>query len=406
MNVVCVMGLGYIGLPTATTLARCDFKVFGFDSQERVRAHVRSGKAHIVEPGLQDWLEEAIASQNLSVVDEPVAADVFIICVPTPVQKAGARKVPDLTFVENATDTIAPLLKPGDLVILESTSPIGTTRRLAERVHSRLNQKPGSFHFAYCPERVLPGRIAEELVQNDRVVGGVDGASTEKAAAFYRAWVSGKVLETTAETAEMTKLAENSFRDLNIAFANELSMICDDFAIDPYELIELANRHPRVNILQPGPGVGGHCIAVDPWFLVDSSAERAKIIRAGREVNDSKTEYVVDKVKSAARRFRQDEGRSPKIAAFGLAFKPDIDDVRESPAMAIAEELRRSGEEVLFVDPYVEAREGLELTTAEKALQDADLNLLLVKHRPFLQLQFPVEGTLDFCGLLKCKAAP
>ena len=337
---VCVVGLGYIGLPTASLLATKGFQVYGIDVNESAVEMINSGKVHIYEPDLDIMVKAAVQSGNLKAGIVPETSDIFILAVPTPFKD---DHKPDLTYVEQATKTIAPYIKPGDLVILESTSPVGTTEKVTEwileeredlTVTEEINSNKGVFFVAHCPERVLPGHILRELVENDRIIGGINQNSTKKTVDFYKKFVKGKILETNARTAEMAKLTENSFRDVNIAFANELSMICDELNINVWELIGLANRHPRVNILQPGPGVGGHCIAVDPWFIVDAAPEQAKLIHTARQVNDYKPGYVIDKIREKADKFK-----NPIIACLGLAFKANIDDLRESPSVEIVEYL-------------------------------------------------------------------
>jgi UDP-N-acetyl-D-mannosaminuronic acid dehydrogenase len=326
-----------------------------------------------------------------------------MVCVPTPFHEGEGIPQPNIDYVLAATRSIAPLLKAGDLVILESTSPVGTTERMAQELRQAGVDTAG-IHIAYCPERVLPGKIMKELVENDRVVGGVTPACTEAVSAFYRSFVTGEVLETDAPTAEMCKLTENSYRDVNIAFANELSLLCAKSGINVWRLIELANRHPRVNILQPGTGVGGHCIAVDPWFIVASDPENARIIRTAREVNNYKTEWVIDQIKAAADAVAR-AGDKPRIACFGLAFKPDIDDLRESPALHVAEALVAAGYDVLAVEPNIEAHDGLAFRSAEAALLEANVVALLVKHRPLAALAeagaLSGRNVLDFCGILR-----
>ncbi|WP_018176942.1 UDP-N-acetyl-D-mannosamine dehydrogenase [Thioalkalivibrio sp. AKL8] len=401
---VTVLGLGYIGLPTASLLATRGFKVHGVDVRPEVVETINEGNIHIVEPELDVLVRSAVHSGQLRASTDPVAADVFLIAVPTPFMDG---KQPDLSYVEAATRALAEMLEPGNLVILESTSPVGTTERVAEWIaETRPDLGPGAVRVAHCPERVLPGRIIQELVENDRVVGGLDQTSTEEAAAFYREFVSGEVLLTTARTAEMAKLTENTFRDVNIALANELSLICDRLEIDVWRLIELANRHPRVNVLQPGPGVGGHCIAVDPWFIVDAAPEQARLIRMAREVNDSKPEHVVEQVVERASRLKE-----PVIACLGLAYKPDVDDLRESPALQIVERLAaQSPGKLLAVEPYIEAlpaglqEQGVVGTSLDEALQLADIIVALVPHRPFRSVPAArIQGKMivDACGLLR-----
>jgi len=378
---ICVIGLGYIGLPTASLLGTKGFKVHGVDTAAHVVETINQGRIHIVEPDLDILVKSAVQAGNLKAGLEPVAADVFIIAVPTPF-KDGHQ--PDLTYVEAATRMIAPVVRPGNLVILESTSPVGTTDGVVARILREAGHNVDSeVYVAHCPERVLPGRILVELVENDRIVGGVNELATEQAVDFYRSFVRGEVLATDSRTAEMAKLTENSFRDVNIAFANELSLICDQEGINVWRLIELANRHPRVNILQPGPGVGGHCIAVDPWFIVARTPEQARLIRTAREVNDSKPDWVINKVKASAARFKH-----PVIGCLGLAFKADVDDLRESPALAIVRRLMREHVgEVLVAEPNLKQHAELELLPYEQVVARSDIILVLVDHRPFRRLR-------------------
>lgn len=384
MKNVCVVGLGYIGLPTAMLIANSGFKVYGMDPVERVVETVNRGEIHIVEPGLAAYVKKAVSSGNLHADVKPHEADVFILAVPTPFK---GDKEPDLSFVELATREIASYVKEGNLIILESTSPVGTTEKVRVWLfEERMDLVGKPVYFAHCPERVLPGKIVEELPHNDRIIGGIDEESTKKTIEFYSRFVTGALLPTDARTAEMAKLTENSFRDVNIAFANELSIICDKLGIDVWELIRLANRHPRVNILQPGPGVGGHCIAVDPWFIVDSAPRDARLIRVAREVNDSKPHVVMEKVYEAVR-----TTENPKVACLGLAFKPDIDDLRESPSLQIAEELAAGTlDELLVVEPNIRTlpvcladKKNVRLVSVEEAMRDANIILLLVDHKEF-----------------------
>jgi len=399
---ICVMGLGYIGLPTASLLATKGHKVLGVDVVEEVVETINRGDIHIIEPDLDILVRSAVHSGNLRAALEPEASEIFIIAVPTPFAP-GHR--PDLSFVEAATAKLAPALREGNLVILESTSPVGTTERVAEIVRAErpdlVNDRGGlKVHVAHCPERVLPGHILRELVDNDRVVGGVDVASTEAAVRFYETFVRGEVIATDSRTAEMCKLSENSFRDVNIAFANEMSVICQRLGINVWELIGLANRHPRVEILRPGPGVGGHCLAVDPWFIVSSAPEEARLIRTAREVNVAKEHWVVQRVLSRAERFRQ-----PVVAALGLAYKPDIDDVRESPAMAIARALAARDEVTLLAcDPNLREVGGLTLVGLDEALARADIVLGLVAHREFRRIDrraLQERVLIDTCGIFQ-----
>ncbi len=402
---VCVMGLGYIGLPTASLLATKGFTVTGVDVSQKVVDTINQGQIHIVEPDLDILVKSAVHSGNLSASLEPVEADVFIIAVPTPFKEGGpdhiSGKQPDLSYIEAATKKISPYVKEGNLVILESTSPVGTTDEVVANILKAEGHAVGDKVFvSHCPERVLPGRILIELVENDRVVGGINDASTEVTVEFYERFVRGAVLATTAKTAEMVKLTENSSRDVQIAFANELSMICESEGINTWEVIGLANRHPRVNILQPGPGVGGHCIAVDPWFIVDRSPGFSKLIKTARDVNDSKPHWVIDRVKKCADRFK-----NPKIACLGLAFKADVDDLRESPALDIVKELQEQKVgELLVCEPNIESHDSFELVDFDVAATQADIIVLLVDHKQFKGMkaaELSEKVVVDTRGLIK-----
>ncbi|MBO0901205.1 UDP-N-acetyl-D-mannosamine dehydrogenase [Cellulomonas sp. zg-ZUI22] len=389
--VVAVIGLGYIGLPTAAILATHGAEVIGVDVNQATVDAVNRGEVPFVEPDLEISVAGAVSQGRLRADVKTPPADVFVVAVPTPFADDHAA---DLSYIEAAADALAPQLQGGELVILESTSPPGATQHMADRIlaarpdlslHGRAGRPV--VHFAHCPERVLPGRVMVELVTNDRIVGGLTRVAAEKARDLYATFCKGEIMLTDAKTAEMAKLVENSFRDVNIAFANELSMISDKLAIDVWELIELANHHPRVNILQPGPGVGGHCIAVDPWFIVSSAPDEARLIRTAREVNDDKPERVISKVVQKAERFR-----APRIAALGLAFKPDIDDLRESPARRIVAELakRLPEAQIDVVEPHIDALpnelsllDHVDLVTLEKAVDAADIVLMLVDHTTF-----------------------
>jgi UDP-N-acetyl-D-mannosaminuronic acid dehydrogenase len=399
-----VVGLGYIGLPTAALLASQGYTVVGTDISQHAVDTINRGKIHIVEPDLDAFVRSAVTAGRLKASTVPQAGDVYMICVPTPFHEGGAIPQPNIDYVLAATSSIAKYVKPGDLVILESTSPVGTTEKM-QAVLRDAGVNIDEIHMAYCPERVLPGKIMTELVENDRVVGGLTPAATKAVADFYRTFVRGEVLETDARTAEMCKLTENSFRDVNIAFANELSLICDKDGINVWNLIQLANRHPRVNILQPGAGVGGHCIAVDPWFIVARDVENAKLIRTAREVNNYKTEWVIDKIKIAAADVTAKTGKKPTIACMGLAFKPDIDDLRESPALHVAQALKLQGYDVIVVEPNIDSHDSFSVVGLEQALSGADVVAILVKHRQFLvpsiQQQLGSKAALDFCGALR-----
>ncbi|EZI34785.1 UDP-N-acetyl-D-mannosamine dehydrogenase [Pantoea agglomerans] len=393
---ISVIGLGYIGLPTAAVFASKGKKVVGVDINARAVETINRGAIHIVEPDLDQVVHAAVTRGDLRATTQPEAADAFLIAVPTPFKD---EHQPDLRFVKAAAESIAPVLKKGDLVILESTSPVGSTEQMADwlaaaRPDLRFPQHgdtPDIF-VAYCPERVLPGQVMVELINNDRVIGGMTPACSARASELYRLFLKGECVETNARTAEMCKLTENSFRDVNIAFANELSLICADQGINVWELIALANRHPRVNILQPGPGVGGHCIAVDPWFIVAQNPELARLIRTAREVNDSKPQWVLDQVKTALADCLTQTGKRASditIACFGLAFKPNIDDLRESPAVGVAQKIAEwhSGT-TWVVEPHIEQladalADKAVLVSAGQALEQADILVMLVDHRAF-----------------------
>ncbi len=388
---LCVVGLGYIGLPTSAIFAKSGLQVTGVDINQSTVDTINAGKAHIVEVDLDGLLRGVVADGYLMAQGTPVAADAFIIAVPTPFRGV---HTPDLSYVEAAIRAIAPFIRMGDLIILESTVPPGTTDRMVawlEDMRPDLRDAGGAgaaFFAAHCPERVLPGRVLIELVQNDRIIGGITEECAERAEALYELFLKGQCYLTNARTAELAKLSENAFRDVNIALANELSQIADNLDIDPWHLIELANKHPRVNILQPGPGVGGHCIAVDPWFIVNAAPEDAKLIRLAREVNDSKPSAVIEKVQSVASGFN-----SPVIACFGLAFKADIDDLRCSPAVEITERIAAEIDaRVLAVEPNITSlpeslkNEGVLLESLEMAMKQADIIVLLVDHRPFKRI--------------------
>ena len=393
---ICVVGLGYIGLPTAAVLGSRGYKIHGVEINPAAVETINAGKAHIVEPDLDILVRAVVTTGNLKAYTEPAESDIFMICVPTPLTK---ENKPQLDYVRSATKAIVPFLKPGNLVILESTSPPGTTELIESIVLEESDFQRGEIYFAHAPERVLPGKILREVVENDRIIGGIDDASTEKAADFYASFVTGKLLKTHCRTAETAKLVENAFRDTNIAFANELSLFSDKMGLDVWELIRLANHHPRVNILNPGPGVGGHCIAVDPWFLVDCAPEVTRLIRTAREVNEAKPRWVVDRVVAKAEKFK-----SPTIACLGLAYKPDIDDLRESPAVQIVNDLQsRSVGKLLIVEPNLEEHEKFELVPLDLALEAADIVLILVGHRPFLsiaQSKLSEKIIIDTCGIL------
>lgn len=411
---ICVIGLGYIGLPTAAFFASTGVNVVGVDLNQKLVDKVNAGVVPFVEPGFGDFLTEVVASSRLTASTETSPARTFIIAVPTPFN---ADRSVDDSFVFSAADRVIPHLAGGELIILESTSPPGLTERIAERVMDQRPDltveegQPNSVYFAHAPERVLPGRIMEEMVSNDRIVGGTTGHASRLAKALYQRFCKGEVLSTDARTAEMAKLTENSFRDVNIAFANELSMICEDLNINVWELIRLANHHPRVNILQPGPGVGGHCIAVDPWFIVSSSPRYSHLIKTARDVNDSKPEFVLTQVHELLDAQDQVAG-STSVAVLGLAFKPDIDDLRESPAVEIVKRLASDHPEINFLavepniaelPPALANLNNVRLAEFEQSITDANLTLLLVDHTEFKQAKdrlSTVNNLIDTRGLL------
>ena len=393
-----MMGLGYIGLPTAALIASRGIQVQGIDVNQSVVDTINSGKIHIVEPALDGLVKHVVEKGLLKANINPDNADVFLIAVPTPFK---GDHEPDLKYVESATKMIIPKLKEGNLFILESTSPVGATDKMAKIIFEERPELKGKINIAYCPERVLPGNVIYELEHNDRVIGGLNEDSTKAAQNFYRHFVKGELHPTNAKTAEMCKLVENSSRDVSIAFANELSMICDKAEINVWELIHLANKHPRVNILQPGTGVGGHCIAVDPWFIVSEFKKESVIIRNAREINNYKTQWVIEKIRSTALEFELTNNRKPTIALMGLAFKPDIDDLRESPALLVAETLLLDNKyNLLLVEPNLEENKKYDLTDFTETNGKADIVAYLVAHKDFKG--FITECIeLDFCGVKK-----
>jgi UDP-N-acetyl-D-mannosaminuronic acid dehydrogenase len=395
---VLVVGLGYIGLPTAILIAEAGFQVVGYDVNESVRDSISTGLANLVEPGVKEGLEKALESGRLRVTSSLEPADVFIICVPTPLQDNGSFPEPDVSAVLTAARDVAQWIKDGDSLIIESTCPVGTTELVKADLQKR-GIDTEKLSIAYCPERVIPGRIMEEMTSNDRIVGGVDSHSTTKVAAFYELFVEGFIAHTNARTAEICKLAENTYRDVNIAFANELSMICAEKNIDVWQVIKLANLHPRVEILKPGAGVGGHCIAVDPWFLAALSPSNSRLIQTARKVNDEKTSWVLEQIEKRAR-----EIGSSRIICYGLSYKPNVDDLRESPALEIALKLVSKGFNVTAVEPNIKEHSFLNLQSIDEIDYENSLLVILVKHREFLaqsvKANFRDTCTLDFCGLL------
>ncbi|MBQ8046819.1 MAG: UDP-N-acetyl-D-mannosamine dehydrogenase [Prevotella sp.] len=397
----CFMGLGYIGLPTAIIAARSGVNVTGVDINPDVVEKTNQGRLHIVEPGLQDLLEEVIASGKLHATTLPVVSDAYFIVVPTPFK---GNHEPDISYVEAATRMVIPFLKAGDLYVIESTSPVGTTEKMASLIYSERPELKGNLHIAYCPERVLPGNVIYELVHNDRVIGGIDEASTRCAQDFYGRFVEGSLHPTDCKTAEMCKLTENASRDSQIAFANELSLICSKAGINVWELIRLANKHPRVNILNPGCGVGGHCIAIDPYFISSEFPKEARMIAMAREVNNYKADWCAEKVQNAMLTYELNHRQKPVVAMMGLAFKPNIDDLRESPAKYIVSKVMQaySDASILVVEPNLSEHKVFKLTDYQEAYDRADIVVFLTAHNEFKQLQWSSEKViLDFCGIFK-----
>ena len=399
------MGLGYIGLPTAIIAAQHGIDVVGVDINPKVVDTVNQGRIHIVEPGLQELCRQVVSQGKLKASLHPETSDVYLIVVPTPFIKDGNHQ-PDISYVEAATRTVLPYLKEGDLFIIESTSPVGTTEKMTQLIYTERPELKDHIYISYCPERVLPGNVIYELIHNDRVIGGIDAESTEKAIAFYRQFVKGELHKTNARTAEMCKLTENSSRDVQIAFANELSIICDKAGINVWELIDLANKHPRVNILQPGSGVGGHCIAVDPYFITADFPMESQIIGKAREINNYKAFWCAEKTQNAIKAFEVKEQREPVVALMGLAFKPNIDDLRESPAKYIATKVMQAynNADFLIVEPNLSDHKVFKLTDYKEAYEKADIVAFLVAHKEFNELPWRDDKViLDFCGVFKKK---
>ena len=398
----CFIGLGYIGLPTAIIAAKSGIEVIGVDTNPTIVRETNAGHLHIVEAGLEELLQDVIESGNFKAYQTPQEADAYLIVVPTPFKNINHE--PDTSFVEKATKDILPLLKEGDLYIIESTSPIGTTENMADLIFANRPELKGKISIAYCPERVLPGNIIHELVNNDRVIGGIDEKSTEKAKEFYGMFVKGELHSTNCRTAEMCKLTENASRDVQIAFANELSLICDRAGINVWELIELANKHPRVNILQPGCGVGGHCIAVDPYFISSKFPAEARIINLARDVNNQKAMWCAEKIRRKMVEFELEYHTAPTVAMMGLAFKPNIDDLRESPAKLITSKVLQScnNANVMVVEPNITEHSVFKLTDYKLAYEKADIVVFLVNHKEFAELNYRDDVmVIDFCGTFK-----
>ena len=399
----CFMGLGYIGLPTAIIAAENGVEICGVDVNPKVVESVNAGKVHIVEPGIAELAKEVVSSGRLHASLTPEVSDAYLIVVPTPFK---GNHEPDISYVEAATRAVIPVLKEGDVFIIESTSPVGTTDKMAELIYAERPELDGKIDIAYCPERILPGNVIYELKHNDRVIGGMSPQATEHAKKFYEHFVTGTLHGTNAKTAEMCKLTENASRDVQIAFANELSLICDKAGINVWELIELANKHPRVNILQPGSGVGGHCIAVDPYFISSAYPLESHIIAGAREVNNYKAFWCAEKVVDAAHEFERLHGRKPVIAMMGLAFKPNIDDLRESPSKEIVMRVLDNLHEpnLLIVEPNLKEHSTFKLVGFKEAYEKADIVAFLTAHNEFKTLKFDSNKMiLDFCGVFKKK---
>lgn len=397
----CFMGLGYIGLPTAIIAAKHGIQVTGVDINPKVVEMTNQGQLHIIEPGMQELLQEVISAGQLKASITPELSDAYFMVVPTPFK---GNHEPDISYVESATRAVIPFLKEGDLYVIESTSPVGTTDKMVSLIFSLRPELEGKIFIAYCPERVLPGNVIHELVHNDRVIGGMNEASTNKAIEFYSQFVQGTLHRTNCKTAEMCKLTENSSRDVQIAFANELSLICDKASINVWELISLANKHPRVNILQPGCGVGGHCIAVDPYFITADFPIESQIISKAREINNYKSFWCAEKVENAMLKFELEHHRKPVVAMMGLAFKPDIDDLREAPAKYITTKVMQSynNADILVVEPNVTEHKVFKLTDYKEAYKQADIVVFLVAHSVFKALPYDeTKVLLDFCGIYK-----
>lgn len=418
---ISIIGLGYIGLPTAAMFAKYGKNVIGVDVDKNIVDIINKGKVHIVEPDLDEIVKKAVSERKLRAVTIPEPADAFLIAVPTPflpIKHENEVPEPDLAYIKNAAKAISPVLKKGDLVILESTSPVGTTEQMADWLAQyredltfpKTHNEDSDIRIAHCPERVLPGYVVRELIENDRVIGGMTNKCSKQATDLYRTFVKGDCVVTNTRTAEMAKLTENSCRDVQIAFANELSIICDKLDIDVWELISLSNRHPRVHILEPGPGVGGHCIAVDPWFIISKTPDEAKIIHTSRKVNDGKPDWAINKVKICITNFLQaNPAKTVKditIACYGLAFKPNIDDLRQSPALKICQELLKihTGN-IIFCEPNIATLPSAlsvgELKSLSECLEDADIHVFLVKHKEFLSAEVPKDNVIDFIGITK-----
>jgi len=396
----CVIGLGYIGIPTSIIAANAGFNVTGVDINSETVRSLNKGVIPIIEPHLDKAFKKVI-NKNFKVQIKPCKADIFIISVPTPFKKEFKNfPTPDISYILSAVESIIPFINENNLIILESTSPVGTTNNIAEIIFKGTGLSEDKLKIAYCPERVLPGNIIKEIKENDRVIGGINNESALEAQSFYSEFCRGEFKLTDTKTAELVKLAENSFRDVNIAFANELSMICSDLEIDTSELIRISNCHPRVNILNPGPGVGGHCIAVDPWFIVSSVPDKSTLIRTARDVNNQKTEWVIERIKEFAQKFFYQNKRKPLIGCFGLTFKPNIDDMRESPALRVIKKLILDDYNITCCDPNISFAKNINFNSSKYLVENCDIFVLLVAHKEFKSLKLKSNNILDFCNAL------
>ena len=402
MKTCCVLGLGYIGLPTAAVLSRAGYKVFGVDINEKIVDTINQGDIHIVEPDLLGLVKDMVINRNFSAHLKPRFADIFLIAVPTPLTKGKDQSLPtpNIDFVLSAVKNISKYIRRGNLVIIESTSPVGTTEAISKILQDETGFSSSELHIAYCPERVLPGRILKELIHNDRIVGGLTSDASNRAKSFYQSFCLGDIHITNSRTAELAKLSENSFRDINIAFANELSCVCDELNINTRELIKLTNHHPRVEILNPGCGVGGHCIAVDPWFIVSSTPSLTPLIKTARQVNNNKKQWVVDKILLEVIDFKKTFGITPVIGCFGITFKPDIDDLRESPALDIVRKLIEKQEQVLVCDPNLSIHNEFQLHSIDHTVKNANILVFLVAHSVFRGIDVTARKIIDVCGVI------
>tara|TARA_Y100000739_G_C20597090_1_gene460908 strand:+ start:20 stop:1246 length:1227 start_codon:yes stop_codon:yes gene_type:complete len=396
----CILGLGYIGLPTAALIAKNKNKVIGVDINNEVVDKINKGKIHIIENGLQGLVKSVVHEGYLFAKNKPTKANVFILAVPTPLEKNkdGLPK-PNIDYVLNAVISISEFLEPGNLVILESTSPVGTTEKIADLIYQKSGLSKGSLSIAYCPERVLPGKALKEIISNSRVIGGINEISAAQGENFYKSFCEGEIIKTDSRTAELVKLTENAYRDVNIAFANEISMVSSQLKVNYEEIIKIANHHPRVNILNPGCGVGGHCIAIDPWFIASQSPELTTLIQAGREVNLNKTNWSINLIINKIQELKIKLKRKPLIGIFGLTFKNDIDDLRESPALFITEKLLEKGNDLIICEPNVKSYKDLVFANAKEIIEKADILILLVSHYQFKNLNFENKEIINLCGL-------